>query len=179
MARRKTGRTKELTGLGATPERVARGGIVDTVMIEDGWRKPVRVHRNLMAWPVDRLRNRKMLTERQHEAATWYREQYERAGLTQRVVASMNVPVDGGRRGTEPTEAQWAARRKWLAAREVLPRPIRAPFEAMVIDADDASSVGANEGYMGARAATAALVLLRAGCDIVADYLRISKNVSQ
>ncbi len=142
--------------------------IVEETRIDEDWRRPVEVRRNLAAWSIDRLAARRAITREQHEVASWYRSLYERTGLRARVTTRWEAPVDcaGGTR--HPTERQAAARREFARARRAIPVEMVGPFEAMILEDESLEVVGHRiGGYSGARAVTAALVVLRFGCDIL------------
>lgn len=81
---------------------------------DPGGRRRVTV--NMAESPLGWLRSRGMVDARQFEAGERLRGDYERAALAPSVTMRWSARVDGGARGTDPTTAQIAAKRRFDAA---------------------------------------------------------------
>lgn len=85
---------------------------------------------------IDRLLRAKRLTYAQWYAADWYREVYQLCGIEARVVARYDIThagASGSNYGMAVTERQAHARRRWRAARDVLPANMIALVDRIVL----------------------------------------------
>ena len=109
--------------LEVTPERLTHAAndssVVDATIMKAGER--AEKTRRFKDSPIDRMFHRKLITEAQFNAAEWYRERYEEAGISGRVVANYSATGGGEARciGSKllGSERQFQARLKWRAAR--------------------------------------------------------------
>lgn len=132
----------------ATPERLAQATDLDA----QG--KPVATHMTLVVGKiekagerallarrfadsyVDRLLKARKLTYAQWYAADWYREIYQHCGIEARVVARYDIThagASGTSYGLAVTERQVQARKRWRAAREMLPANMLALVDRIVL----------------------------------------------
>lgn len=109
-----------------TKERLnhaANDTVLIKAVIEKAGERPL-LTRKFFDSTVDRWRKAGRLTEHQWHAAEWYREQFEAAGMTARVVANYNADANGtggSTYGLPTTERQARARQAWRRARTFIP----------------------------------------------------------
>lgn len=122
--------------LDATPERLA--------MCESEWINPAEIDsseqqigyvRRLRTNHLDRLHRAEVITWRQWYPANDYRETWERAQLSPRVVGSYGERSTGGENdyGLARTEAAYRARLKWRRMRDVIPMNMRGYVDRLVL----------------------------------------------
>lgn len=104
-----------------TAERLAHAAndveTTDGIIDRAGERKPTT--RRFRDAPIDRLHRQGWVGEREHRAAEWYLNAYERAGIEQRVVARYDDSSGGGSDAADTR--RHAARLAWRQARAVIP----------------------------------------------------------
>lgn len=178
-ARRRTPRPRPQPAevMGPTPEQEGKA-LWDTVKHKpSAAARTVVTRRNVTGWVIDRYLRRGIITTRQHAAAKWYREHWERGGYEGRLIASYGAQA--ATRG-EPSaavlprsEAQLRARQALRQAGQILPPPLLRRMEAIVVHETEATAVGEAAGYSGKYRAFAALHDLRMCLSLLADWLRI------
>ena len=158
-----------------TPEQLANQRYGPRLIHEPGTARQ-RIMRFARQSALDRYRARELISDRQHDAAERYREDWTQGGYDQAIIAR----YDGGggtSAGTAPgppfTDTQLDARTRWRAARAVLPQRLAPLFDLLVLDDADAAAVGARDGRAGAQAARFAIEYVRICADELADWYRL------
>jgi hypothetical protein len=162
-----------------TPEQL-RHHVYKTVKVkEPGAAQQRLVKRNMTGVAIDRYLERGMLTDRQHRAATRYRETYERGGWERSITSRYSLVNVGSSTGPNQsgllasTVNQLDARMAWGRARDALPQSLVSRFDRIVLHEDDASAVGAAYGKTGTTAARMAIEWVRICCDELVSYYRL------
>jgi hypothetical protein len=120
-----------------TPEQQKRNVYERVLIKEPGVARGRHALKNVTAAPIDRWFARGLIDERQHRAATRYREDWERAGF-QRSIIGRYDGFGGGRSSTggvpgPDSAAQIDAWNRWRDARAQLQQGLVEVFDAMVL----------------------------------------------
>ena len=162
-----------------TPEQMRHNTYETVTVKEPGVAAARLVKRNVTAMAIDRYMRLGWLSDRQHRAATRYRETYERGGYERSLIGSYSPT--GASKPTSPnqsgllaaTHSQIDARLAFGRARDALPASLASRFERIVLHEDDARAVGEDQGKLGTMAARMAIEWVRICCDELVTYYRL------
>jgi hypothetical protein len=166
-----------------TPEQLARDDYRRVKVKEPGVAQGRLALRNMTGCAIDRWLARKMITERQHEAATRYRADYDAAGRERSIVSQYGGGTGSGTgtpnyAGTLPcTLSQMDALERWRNARDRLQPSLRPVFDAIVLHdvaaTDAALHLDSFKSAGGAFASRFAPIYVQACAGDLADWYRL------
>ncbi len=182
--RKRAGRARALAAIDAglpTPEQMAKHEYRRVRIKEPGIAQGRLALRNTTASAIDRWYARAMITERQYQAASRYRADYEAAGRERSMISQYGGGTGSGSgtpnyAGTLPaTLRQMDALTRWRAARDLLQASLAPVFDAIVLhDIAAEEAVTLADGL--SRAAYAARfgpIYVQLAASDLADYYRL------